>query len=161
MPEKNNETDACFDVFVRIPGDGMEFFRSNLGQAWKHKDKDEWYGTLKKDCMVRVPLGFKIGIPPGYEMRIRGRSGLAAQGIYVHPGTIDAGYGKEIECLVSKISPIADYDDPFKVHMGFRLYNGLKIAQISFHEVMNVELREVGEGMIKDLRGGGFGASGK
>ena len=58
---------------------------------------------LKKEIIIKagksetIPLGFAVEIPVGYEMQIRGRSGLARKNnIDCFPGTIDSDYRGEV-----------------------------------------------------------------
>lgn len=68
-------------------------------------------GSAGADCCARlekeiviapgkletIPLGFAVEIPVGYEMQIRGRSGLARKNnIDCFPGTIDSDYRGEV-----------------------------------------------------------------
>lgn len=61
------------------------------------------YARLEKEIIIKagksetVPLGFAVEIPAGYEMQIRGRSGLARKNnIDCFPGTIDSDYRGEV-----------------------------------------------------------------
>src|SRR5574338_308394 len=54
-----------------------------------------------------MPLGLAVEIPPGYELQVRPRSGLAAKyGITVvnTPGTIDSDYRGEVKVLLHRLS---------------------------------------------------------
>jgi len=71
-------------------------------------------GTWKK-----IPAGFAISLPQGYEGQIRPRSGLAMTfGVTVlnAPGTIDADYRGEIGILLINHGP-----GPFEVKRGDRI----------------------------------------
>ena len=61
------------------------------------------YARLEKEITIKagksetIPLGFAVEIPAGYEMQIRGRSGLARKNnIDCFPGTIDSDYRGEV-----------------------------------------------------------------
>ena len=61
------------------------------------------YARLEKEVLIKagksetIPLGFAVEIPAGYEMQIRGRSGLARKNnIDCFPGTIDSDYRGEV-----------------------------------------------------------------
>jgi len=59
--------------------------------------------TLQPGEVVKIPVGWAIELPPGYEGQIRPRSGLAwKHGVTVvnAPGTIDEGYRDEIKVLL-------------------------------------------------------------
>lgn len=50
-----------------------------------------------------MPTGLCVEIPPGYEMQVRPRSGLALRdgiGLLNSPGTIDADYRGEIKIIL-------------------------------------------------------------
>ena len=65
---------------------------------------------------VLVPTGLAIALPPGYELQIRPRSGLALRhGIVLpnSPGTIDEDYRGEIQVIVLNTGA-----EPFLVERG-------------------------------------------
>ena len=100
-----------------------------------------------------IPTGLFLEIPPGYEVQIRPRSGLALKhGITVlnSPGTVDADYRGEIQVLL-----INHGQEPFIISKGDR------IAQmvLAKHEVISWE---VTSNLNPSERGqGGYGSSGK
>src|SRR5690606_7444681 len=55
--------------------------------------------TIAPGAIARIPLGFAVAIPHGYEGQVRPRSGLATRhGVTVPnaPGTVDADYRGEM-----------------------------------------------------------------
>jgi len=99
-----------------------------------------------------VPTGFAVAIPPGYEMQVRPRSGLALRhGLTLinSPGTIDSDYRGEV-----KIALINLGEAPFRVRRGDR------IAQLVLAPIVRAELRVVETLDITDRAAGGFGHSG-
>ena len=57
-----------------------------------------------------MPTGFAIEVPPGFEMQVRPRSGLAAKhGITLpnSPATIDSDYRGEVRVIVQNLGPRA------------------------------------------------------
>lgn len=104
----------------------------------------------------RVPCGFAMELPEGYEAQIRSRSGLAAtQNVIVfnQPGTIDSDYRGEV-CVLLK------NDGSISIDSVVYINNGDRIAQMVIKEVPPVEL-ELAEALSKTGRGdGGFGSSG-
>lgn len=65
------------------------------------------YARLEKEITIKagksetIPLGFAVEIPAGYEMQIRGRSGLARKNnIDCFPGTIDSDYRGEVCAII-------------------------------------------------------------
>jgi dUTP pyrophosphatase len=116
------------------------------------------YAYLSETCVIKpgqwakVPCGFSMAIPIGWEAQIRPRSGLAVKkGLTVlnAPGTIDAGYRGEVAVILINHSmvevPINHQD---------------KIAQMCIAEVIPVELEEVTSLDDSDRGSGGFGSSG-
>ncbi len=99
-----------------------------------------------------VPTGLVANIPPGYEIQVRPRSGLAfKRGVTVlnAPGTIDAGYRGEIGVLLVNLG-----DDDFEIRAGDR------IAQLVVAPVLQVEVVEAAAVDETDRGGGGFGSTG-
>ena len=75
--------------------------------------------TISPGAWKKIPVGFTISIPQGYEGQIRPRSGLAMTfGVTVlnAPGTIDADYRGEIGVLLINHGP-----RPFEVKRGDRI----------------------------------------
>ncbi len=101
---------------------------------------------------VLVPTGLTIALPPGYELQVRPRSGLALKnGIVLpnSPGTIDEDYRGEVQVIVMNAGT-----EPFTVECGMR------IAQAVLAPVVRVSWREV-EALDETARGtGGFGSTG-
>ena len=99
-----------------------------------------------------VASGLAVAIPPGYEIQVRPRSGLALKhGISVPntPGTIDSDYRGELKVIL-----INHGAEPFAIHRGDR------IAQLVLAPVTLAEWHEVGE-LDETVRGaGGFGSTG-
>lgn len=108
--------------------------------------------TLACGGIALVPTGFAIEVPPGYEMQVRPRSGLAAKhGITLpnSPATIDSDYRGEVRVIVQNLGP-----EPFVVERGMR------IAQLVLQRVPRVEWVEARELTATSREGGGFGHTG-
>jgi len=99
-----------------------------------------------------VATGFAIAIPPGYEVQVRPRSGLALKhGISVpnSPGTIDSDYRGELKIIL-----INHGDAAFPIRRGDR------IAQLVVAPVQYADFAEV-DTLDETARGtGGFGSTG-
>jgi len=108
--------------------------------------------TIPSRKSALVPTGLKFEIPPGYEVQIRPRSGLALKhGVTVlnTPGTIDSDYRGEIQVLL-----INHGEDDFIVEPNMR------IAQMVVAPVVQARFVRV-ENLAESSRGsGGFGHTG-
>lgn len=108
--------------------------------------------TIRAGERALVPTGLKIGLPAGYELQIRPRSGLALKhGITLPntPGTIDEDYRGEIGVIVLN----AGQED-------FVITRGMRIAQAVLAPVIRLTWVEV-SALDETARGaGGFGSTG-
>ena len=98
------------------------------------------------------PSGFAVALPPGFELQVRPRSGLAIKhGITVvnAPGTIDADYRGEV-----RIGLINLGREPFTIRRGDR------IAQLVLAPVCQAVLQVVPSLGSTDRGSGGFGHTG-
>lgn len=137
LPKRVRFGDACFDVKARL----------------------EMPTLIGQGQVVKIPLGFRIIVRPGFEAQIRSRSGLASKGIFVanSPGCVDENYRNEVCALI--------YNSTRK---NFLVNDGDRIAQMSFAEVDSTELVEIDlsrfDGIVAteyNERGeDGFGSSG-
>ena len=55
---------------------------------------------------VRVPTGIAVAAPPGLDLQIRPRSGLAARGVLAVLGTLDADYRGEVFVTLYCLPPV-------------------------------------------------------
>lgn len=108
--------------------------------------------TIAPGARALVPTGLAIALPPGYELQIRPRSGLALRhGITLpnSPGTIDEDYRGEVQVIVMNAG-----DAPFVVERGTR------IAQAVLAPVVRARWEPV-ESLDETARSaGGFGSTG-
>ncbi len=108
--------------------------------------------TLAPGERYAVPTGLAMAIPPGFEVQVRPRSGLAFKhGLTVAnaPGTIDADYRGEVKVLLINLGP-----DPVTIERGMR------IAQLVPAAVTRARLVTV-DSLDDTARGqGGFGSTG-
>lgn len=99
-----------------------------------------------------VPTGLTIALPPGTELQVRPRSGLALKhGITLpnSPGTIDEDYRGELGVIVLNTG-----SEPFTVE------RGLRIAQAVIAPVVRAAWREVAALPETSRGAGGFGSTG-
>lgn len=109
--------------------------------------------TLKPLQRTLVPTGLFVEIPPGYEIQVRPRSGMAIKhGITClnTPGTIDSDYRGEIKIILINLSGEEQV-----------IYPGDRIAQMILQKVERAEFEQV-EILNETARAtGGFGHTGK
>lgn len=99
-----------------------------------------------------VPTGLTIALPPGYELQVRPRSGLALKhGIVLpnSPGTVDEDYRGELQVIVMNAGAAP-----------FRIERGMRIAQAVVAPVVRVDWQEVAELPPSGRGAGGFGSTG-
>lgn len=126
LPTYGSDGAACFDLYA------VEDTRSLFGRAV-------------------VGTGLSVEVPPGYEMVIRPRSGLAFNhGVHAFSGTIDQDYRGEVKVLMLSDSSVSS----------FNIEKGERIAQASIQLVLRVEFNEVSELGDTDRGAGGFGSTG-
>jgi len=108
--------------------------------------------TIEPGRRALIPTGLAIALPPGFEMQVRPRSGLALRnGIVLpnSPGTIDEDYRGEVQVILLNAG-----DAPFIVERGMR------IAQAVVAPVVRAEWREVDSLDDTARSTGGFGSTG-
>ena len=129
------------------PGAAGADLRANL------KPEDRVTGfTLDPMHRAIVPTGLRVEIPPGYEMQIRPRSGLALKsGITLPntPGTIDSDYRGPLGVALINLG-----SEPYVVHHGDR------IAQAVIAPVLQASFAVVAALSDTDRGNGGFGSTG-
>lgn len=132
LPSYATEGAAGFDLRAAVPADEP--------------------AVLDPGKRMLVQTGFAVGLPAGWEMQIRPRSGLAVKnGVTVlnTPGTVDCDYrGPVGVCLINL------GEEPFTIARGDR------IAQAVIAPAPQAALVEV-ESLDETARGtGGFGSTG-
>lgn len=122
LPRKAHPSDACYDLHA------VEACTVAVGER------------------VALPTGLAFQIEEGWEVQVRGRSGLAKRGIEVHFGTVDHLYRLEVKVLLRNGGSEA-----------WEVKPGDRIAQIKLARVYEVELTE---GPVESTLRGGFGSTG-
>jgi dUTP pyrophosphatase len=109
--------------------------------------------ALKPGARAMVPTGMCWAIPPGYEVQVRPRSGLAAKaGVTClnTPGTIDSDYRGEVKVILINLG-----EEDFIIRRGDR------IAQMVIAPVAQADWMEM-DSLDETARGaGGFGSTGQ
>ncbi|TCO73866.1 dUTP diphosphatase [Rhodovulum euryhalinum] len=100
-----------------------------------------------------APTGFRMAFPPGFEVQIRPRSGLALKhGITLPntPGTIDSDYRGPLGVLLVNLGA-----EPYTIHHGDRIAQMIvaPVVQAAFAVVDTLDPTGRGEG--------GFGSTGR
>ncbi len=109
--------------------------------------------TLEPGARHPVATGFALAIPPGFEVQVRPRSGLALKhGITClnTPGTIDSDYRGEVKVILANLG-----SEPFEVRRGER------IAQLVPAPVLRAAFVEVDALDSTERGAGGFGSTGR
>ncbi|WP_028973534.1 dUTP diphosphatase [Spirochaeta cellobiosiphila] len=117
------------------------------------------YALLDKEILLKpgkralVPTGLFMEIPPGYEIQVRPRSGLAYKNgvtLVNSPGTIDSDYRGEIKILLINLG-----EEDFTIKDGMRIAQLVvaPLIQARFEEVLIIDSTERGDK--------GFGSSGQ
>jgi len=99
-----------------------------------------------------VKTGIRVALPPGFEIQIRPRSGLALKhGITLPntPATIDSDYRGEIMVALVNLG-----------QEGFSVTRGMRIAQMVVARVEEAGFSEVAELPESERGAGGFGSTG-
>jgi len=108
--------------------------------------------TLAPGERALIPTGIAIALPPGYELQIRPRSGLALRhGILLpnSPGTIDEDYRGELQVILLNTGTAL-----------FTVERGMRIAQAVLAPVVRARWHQVAK-LDDTTRGsGGFGSTG-
>jgi len=108
--------------------------------------------VLKLGNRALVPTGFIFEIPPGFEIQVRPRSGLAFKhGITClnTPGTIDSDYRGEVQVLLINLG-----EEKFVIERGMR------IAQLVVAPVFQGVVEERALAGMTERGAGGFGSTG-
>ncbi len=108
--------------------------------------------TIAPGAIERVPCGFAMALPAGYEGQVRPRSGLATKhGVTVPnaPGTIDSDYRGEVMVALINLGGEA-----------FTVEPGMRVAQLVIAPVARAVVVETDD-LDETARGaGGFGSTG-
>ena len=99
-----------------------------------------------------IPCGFSLQMPLGFEAQVRPRSGIALKNsvtVLNTPGTIDADYRGEI-CVI-----LINHGKKI-----FEIDRGMRIAQLIFMKLPEIELEVTQELDETDRGSGGFGSTG-
>ncbi|TDJ58028.1 MAG: dUTP diphosphatase [Planctomycetota bacterium] len=109
--------------------------------------------TIEAGEIVKIPCGFAMSLPAGYEAQIRPRSGLATKhGLSIPnaPGTVDSDYRGAVVVALINLGKKSFVVEP-----------KMRIAQMIVAPVARAVIEEVDE-LDETTRGsGGFGSTGQ
>ncbi len=109
--------------------------------------------VLAPGARTAVPTGLMLAVPPGHEMQVRARSGLALkEGLCVlnAPGTIDSDYRGEVKIILANLGQAP-----------FAITRGMRIAQLVLAPYVRCHWAPV-DALDSTVRGeGGFGSTGR
>lgn len=126
MPTRAHTTDSGFDVYA-------------INDA-----------TVPPHGHLKVELGIALEPPFGHEVQVRGRSGLAGKGIFVHPGTVDQNFRGQIA------THLFNHNDAL-----YSVKAGDRVCQLVVMPIPPVQLKEVAELGFTDRGEKGFGSTGR
>ena len=108
--------------------------------------------VIKPFHVEMIPTGLSVAVPPGHEMQIRPRSGLAYKHSLIvpnSPGTVDEDYRGEVCVLLLNLG-----------ESSFKIERGMRIAQAILSPVTRFAWKKTGS-LCETERGiGGFGSTG-
>lgn len=108
--------------------------------------------SLHPGQRAAVPTGLAVAVPPGYEIQIRARSGLALRhglGVLNAPGTVDSDYRGELRVIL-----VNHGEEPVRIRRGDRIAQMVvcPVVQSAWHETDTLPGTDRGTG--------GFGHTG-
>ena len=154
MPTYAKDGDAGADVYA-VPSNESKIVAPDGYRALDEKMKeviheDGDYLMLPGETIM-IDLGLKLGLPVGWEMQVRSRSGMAKRGLVVanSPGTIDSGYRGPCMVLLHNQSDEARIIKP-----------GTRVAQFVLKRAPQAAFNLVDVLDDTDRGAGGFGSTG-
>lgn len=137
-------------VFVKLEGGEVPEYQHEGDSGFDLRaieDADIPAGGVKL-----ISTGIKVGIPKGYEIQVRSRSGLAAKKqVFVlnSPGTVDSNYTGDVGVILANFGV-----NPFHIQKGDRIAQGVLCPVEKAEFVVVNELTTTSRGS------GGFGSTG-
>lgn len=136
---------------IKIVGDYFPEYATDGSSGFDLRAAIDEPLLVRSGTRVLVPTGLRFGIPPGYELQIRPRSGLSKKGIDVAFGTVDSDYRGEVSvCIIGNLPKYSGYHiQPME-----RIAQGViaPVVRATFGRVAELEPTARGEG--------GFGSTG-
>jgi len=127
-PERANPSDAGLDLFFNPEPEGI-LVSPNLDSIYIEPG----------ECAV-LPTGYRFGVPHGYMLEIKNRSGVAAKrSLIVGACVVDSGYDGEVFVNLHNVGKETQLIEP-----------GTKIAQAVMVPVVHFRAVETGSGNLYD-----------
>lgn len=146
MPKRCSDGASGWDVFACLEP------RSRTPGKFGLQVDDERAVCLSAGDWIAIPLGFAVALPPGWEMQLRPRSGLAINdGVMGYFGTIDSDYRGECCMLLFAAAAACD----------LTIRHGDRVGQAVFQRAPCVELHELDELTSTERGASGFGSTGR
>ena len=127
IPVYQHPTDACCDCFANL--------------------KEALY--IENRATVKIPLGFAVEIPVGYEGITKGRSGLNSKGLILQSGCIDPGYTGEVCAIVTNLTGAT-----------YNVFDRDRICQFKIQKSEKIFFEKVDKLADSERGDKGFGSSG-
>lgn len=134
LPSKTYDSDLCWDFY---------------------SDEDV---SLEPGQTKLVSLGVAVALPDGFGLILKERSGLAARGLIVGAGVIDANFRGTLKVVLRWLPPLGYADTPLDSTL--KLEKGSKIVQGYLQRWENITVEEVDSLEETDRGMGGFGSTG-
>lgn len=148
LPEYHSEGAAGADIRAYLENIESDHPIWNFLQV----DAEGAFITIPGRSRVLIPTGLAFEVPPGFEMQVRSRSGLAHKnGLFVlnSPGTVDSDYRGEVAVIMLNTS---DFHH--------RIRHGERVAQVLLAPAYRASFDEE-LGLSPSARGdGAYGSTG-
>ena len=130
----------------------------NLHKATSGSAGFDLVAAIEQEILIKpsetklIPAGFSFLLPSNFEAQVRPRSGIALQNsvtVLNSPGTIDSDYRGEVGVIL--------------INHGFEKFSilrGMRIAQIIFSKLPEIEIVESQKLSKTERNDGGFGSTG-
>lgn len=153
LPRKESIGAAGRDVRAYLLGSKVKFASgTSVTERGPDTSEDVPFVSLFPGERAIIPAGFRVAIPPGYEMQVRPRSGASfKKGLLIPnaPGTIDSDYRGEVGIIIANASGLT-----------MKIEHGERIAQLVLAKVPDLAEMEVDSLDDTERGAGGFGSTG-
>lgn len=135
-----------------ISGGKMPVYKTKMAAGADAFARLESPVIVKPNTIAKIPLGFIVELPEGYEMQIRSRSGLSLNHGIINlnaPGTVDADYRGEVCAIIFNC-----------LKEDFTINNEDRVSQLVINQIPSISF-EITDELGQTERGSdGFGSTG-